>query len=420
MDPVTDAQANDRPRPVYYLVAPAGFPNYGDELIAAAWLRHLAEVAPEADVWLDTHSPGPSTMLLSDLHPRVRFTDTLWRLCGDAPSEDPWQVAAWVRAAVDDPGLAPRWYHGIDLLGRVDVLHVLGGGYINKLWPKHIGLLAGVVAAKARSGARAAMTGQGLLPISDDAVPLLRTLADHFDVVEARDAGSAALLDLTPGVDDAFLAHDPGLYAEGDVPEVMLCLQSDLVDVGAGKLAGAVLSMLRSWKVDPATIGVVEGIPRIDREVYALLERELPGARFYPFPEVWGSGLPVSPEQTWISTRFHPHLMAAAAGASGVAVSVHPDYYAIKHRSLTELGSNWTLVEDLTEVPDRPRDGGFAEGVVDGFRAGKLALAQAVYAPVPKPAPEPEPQPEPEPEPEPAPAAEGGRVRRGLARFRRS
>ena len=29
-----------RPR-VYYLVAPAGVPNWGDELIAATWLRYL-------------------------------------------------------------------------------------------------------------------------------------------------------------------------------------------------------------------------------------------------------------------------------------------------------------------------------------------------------------------------------------------
>lgn len=426
MDPVTDAQAERFRRPVYYLVAPAGFPNYGDELIAASWLRYLADVAPDADVWVDTHSPGPSTMLLSDLHPRVRFTDTLWRLCSDAQSEDPWQVAAWVRDAVNNPGVAPRWFHGIDLLGKVDVLHVLGGGYINKLWPQHIGLLAGVVAAKARSGARAAMTGQGLLPVCDDAAPLLRTLVEQFDVAEVRDQGSAELLDIGMGVDDAFLAgRSQGLYAEGDVPEVMLCLQSDLVDVGAGRLAGAVLSMLRSWKIDPANVGVVEGIPRADREVYLLLERDLPGARFYPFPEVWGSGLPVSPEQTWITTRFHPHLMAAAAGASGVAVSVHPDYYATKHRSLADLGSNWTLVEDLSEVPERPSAGGFAVGDVDRFRAGKIALARAIYAPIlrePEPKPEPELAPEPEPdadlapsEPEPGP----GRIRRHLSRFRR-
>ena len=33
----------------YYVVAPVGHPNYGDELIAASWLRELAETAPDAE-----------------------------------------------------------------------------------------------------------------------------------------------------------------------------------------------------------------------------------------------------------------------------------------------------------------------------------------------------------------------------------
>ncbi|NBH07994.1 polysaccharide pyruvyl transferase family protein, partial [Amycolatopsis sp. SID8362] len=128
---------------VHYLVGPSGYPNFGDELIAATWLRYLARTEPDAEVWLDTHSPGPAQLLLGDLHPRLRCTDTLWRLCGEAPSDEPGEVAEWVRAAVADPGLAPRWDAGIDLLGRTDVLHVIGGGYLNALWPRHIGLLAG-------------------------------------------------------------------------------------------------------------------------------------------------------------------------------------------------------------------------------------------------------------------------------------
>lgn len=80
--------------PLYYLVGPAGHPNYGDEIITAGWLKYLAETAPDATVWVDAHSPGPAQVLLGDLHPRVRFTDTLWRLCWAAPSDDPWQVAS--------------------------------------------------------------------------------------------------------------------------------------------------------------------------------------------------------------------------------------------------------------------------------------------------------------------------------------
>src|SRR5919107_3221370 len=100
---------------MYYLVGPTGYPNYGDELIAAAWLRHLAQVAPDADVWLDCHSPGSAQVLFDGLHPRVRFVDTLWRLCWHAPSEGPCEVAAWVQRAVHDPSLAPRWTAGIEL-----------------------------------------------------------------------------------------------------------------------------------------------------------------------------------------------------------------------------------------------------------------------------------------------------------------
>lgn len=380
------ARAHTPPR--YYLVAPAGLPNYGDELIAAGWLRYLAETAPEAEVWLDTHSPGPCSVLLGHLHPRVRCTDTLWRLCQHAPDEDPWAVSAWVQEVVHNPGMMAHTHYGVELLASADVVHLLGGGYVNKLWPNHIGLLAGAAAATRRSGGRAAMTGHGLTPVFPHVEPLLRALADRCEVVDVRDDASAELLGVSRGVDDAFLDLGAHRYAEAapddEFPDVMLCLQSDLVAGGAAQLAGMVLSTLRAWKVPPEKVGVIEGIPRVDREVYSLFEQELPGARFYPFPDVWDLGLPVSAGQTWISTRFHPHMVAAAGGASGVALSVRPDYYATKHRSLAELGSGWTVVEDLERVPERPVGGGFPAGLLDELKQAKRRLAEAIYAPVPR------------------------------------
>lgn len=393
------SQAGKPSRPRYYLVAPAGFPNYGDELIAAGWLRYLAETAPDADVWLDTHSAGPATTLLGELHPRLRFVDTLWRLCGEAASDQPWEVAAWIREVINNPGMFPRLHHGIEALRAVDVFHLLGGGYVNSIWPHHVGLFAGVAEAVRLSGGRAAMTGQGLSPVVPDGVPLLRALAGAFEVVDVRDAVSAELLGVPEAgehFDDAFLGIGPELFDDApQPPEVMLCVQSDLVAEGSAKLAGAVLSTLRAWDVPAERVGVVEGIPRVDREVFALFERELPGARFYPFCDVWDNGLPVRPGQTWLSTRFHVHLVAAAAGAGGVALSVSPDYYAAKHRSLTVLGSGWTLHEDLDSVPERPAGGGFSAELVQRGKHAKRALAKQVYAPVVRPAPEPVVEAEP-------------------------
>ncbi len=371
---------------MYYLVATAGFPNFGDELILSGWLNHLARIAPHATVWVDTHSPGSTQMLLGDAHPKVRFTDTLWRLCWEAPSQDPWEVASWVQRAVADPGLAPRWHQGIMALHRLDVVHVVGGGYVNRIWPRHVGLIAGAAAAARHSGARSAMTGQGLTPEPDGAAPLLRALAGRFDVVDVRDGPSAELLGVGPGVDDAFLAigtertiRPRAIWPDARPPAVMVCLQSDLNEVGSAAVAGATLAMLQAWGIGGEQVCVVEGIPRVDREVYALIEHELPGASFYPFAEVWDKGLPVSAEQTWISTRFHLHMAAAAAGAAGVAVAISSDYYATKHQSLIDLGSGWTLLQDMGEVPARPVGHGFAAGTVDRLRRDKVALAQAIY-----------------------------------------
>lgn len=378
---------NEVDPPLYYLVAPAGFPNFGDELIAAGWLRHLAETAPDATVWIDSHTPGQAQVLLGDLHPRVRFADTLWRLCWEAPTEDPWELAAWVAGAVTDPGRAARWHHGIELLASADVVHLLGGGYVNAIWPRHIGLLAGATAAVRRSGGRAALTGLGLVPVAEEIIPLLHALIDRFEVVDVRDRPSAELLNIEPGVDDAFLALGPDLYVDPaeiwpdqERPKIMLCLQSDLVEVGAGRLAGAVLSILRAWDVRPESVCVVEGIPRVDRDVFALIEAQLPGSRFYPFADVWDKGLPVSAAQTWISTRFHMHLAAAAVGAGGVALSVRPDFYLTKHRSLTETGSGWTVLDNLDEVPARPSPSGFGADTLSAFRQSKLELAKRIYA----------------------------------------
>ncbi|MFI1462676.1 polysaccharide pyruvyl transferase family protein [Nocardia carnea] len=369
------------PSSLYYLVGPAGHPNYGDELITAGWLRHLADIAPDATVWVDTHSPGPAQVLLGDLHPRVRFTDTLWRLCWEAPTDDPWQVAAWVRRAVSDPGLAPRWDRGIALLHRADVIHLLGGGYINRIWPRHIGLLAGAAAVGCTSGARCAATGLGLFPEPAGTSQLVQATSAEFAITEVRDRRSAELSGIELGADDAFLAQ-PAIRRDEENPrDVMLCLQSDLLDMDINALAASVLRILHAWRIPPERVGVVEAIPGVDRRVFDLIEHQLPGARFYPFVEIWERGLPVSPGQTWLSTRFHMHLVAATAGANGVAIPISSDFYATKHRSLTELGSGWTILDDLDQVPQRPTGTGFDATIIASTRRAKQALARSIYAP---------------------------------------
>ncbi len=386
-----------------------GFPNLGDELITATWLRYLAQVAPDAEVWVDCASAGPAATAMSGLHPNVRFVDTLWRLCWDAPSDEPWEVATWIQRVVRDPGMTPRWISGIELMARADIVHVIGGGYINAIWPRHIGLLAGAAAAAQRSGGRAVATGQGLVPAGPQVGPLLRSLLAQFELVEVRDTCSAELIGhdgVLQGVDDAFMGVADQLYADADgLPEFMVCMQSDLMDVPRPAIAGLLADTLRAWKASPDNLGIVEGIPRVDREVWNLIEHELPGARFFGYWDVWRGGLPISAHQKWFSSRFHVHLAAAAAGASGVAFSGKPDYYTTKHRSLIDLGSSWTFLDSVDRVPDLPTSGGYAPEQVQAYRRTKLAVAGRIYTPLVRPEPE-------------QPAEPGSAWRGGLSRFR--
>ncbi|MFC4606072.1 polysaccharide pyruvyl transferase family protein [Rhodococcus kronopolitis] len=383
-------------RELIYLIAPSGAPNYGDEFIARAWLTYLAQARPDVDVVLDCHTPGQAAVLLGGLHPRLTFVDTAWRMCAQAAHLPAWEAAAFVRRAVGDPGLVCPVAAGIELMQTATTVHLLGGGYLNAVWPQHLSLLAIAAQVAARGGGRAVATGQGLTPVGDEVrADLVRSLAGEFTVFDVRDDQSLALLDASrPGVgasgDDAWLqlATAPAAVYDSTGPavarEFVLCLQSDLtVGEGAGdgvdRLAAYAARLLASWAVRGEQVTVVEGIPGVDRVVFDRIAHLLPGAHFVPFTQLWRDGLPARSGQTWISTRFHPHLLAAAAGASGVVLATGSDYYDVKHGSLVALGSRWPVYAGAESVPPRPSAGGFTEAVVARQGEAKAALARALY-----------------------------------------
>jgi hypothetical protein len=365
-----------------YLVASTGFPNYGDELIGAQWLRYLARTEPDAEVWLDSPSPGNSQLLLGDLHPNVRFVDTLFRLAWAAPTEEPDAVAEFAGHAVKNPGLVPRFALGVELLQGADVFHLLGGGYVNGVWPRHLLLLAAGSELASSFGVRAAMTGAGLAPAAA-APDLMGRLVDAYAIADVRDGASGEIAAdgrVTVTGDDALLEHGDHLYDGRESRSVMVCAQSDHVDAGVEAVAQTVLGTLEKWGVDASQVGFVETMPGEDRRVFELIEPALSGIRFYPFVEVWRDGLPARRGQRWITTRYHVHLLAAAAHAWGVAVPVKPGYNDVEHESLVAAGSQWTIVAPGDVATEVHGESGLRTARVEEMAAAKQAVADAVYA----------------------------------------
>jgi polysaccharide pyruvyl transferase WcaK-like protein len=381
-----------------YLVAPSGNPNYGDEFILRAWLRHLAVVRPHADVVVDCHTPGQAAVLMQGSHPRVTFVDTIWRICFGTANLPATEAAGVARDVIADPGRMPRIVSGIELLARASTVHLIGGGYVNAVWSHHMALLAVAAAAAERSGGRAFATGQGLVPVGEpERLALLRELQSRFTLFDVRDdpslnslAGSGGSSTFTG--DDAWLGiGQDGVYdtsSEAAKRPVVFCLQSDLMEdfaegQGTDGLTRAVTQLIRQWGVAGHDVAVIEGIPGADRIVFDRISHLLPGAVFVPFTTIWNDGLPANATQVWVSTRFHPHLLAAAVGASGLALAGRADYYPNKHLSLVEAGSHWG-VANSTDLPPGPvRNGGFSTDAVMAHRAKKAALAAEIYPPRP-------------------------------------
>lgn len=332
-----------------YLVAPAGHPNFGDEFIVSAWLRELYRRRPHARVILDCHSPGIASILHANVHPHLTVTDTLWHLGLKCADEDE------VVEALKDTYSKPLLTTGLNLAKTADIVHVIGGGWLNDTWPHHLKVLA---AAASLNATNKVMTGQGFIP-GDEIKDQLDKWLQHFDHVEVRDEPSEALFanlaHVERGLDDAWLAaSDPAAVhglgwgnADARERDFVVIAQSDLLGIEVDELARRIIRQLKHLGATGDDVAYVECIPEHDHKVLDLLREFDPElmehVRVVAFDELWAFGLPTREGQTWISTRFHPHLVAAARGVSGIAVSAHAGmYYTVKHAS---VGSAWTITD---------------------------------------------------------------------------
>ena len=390
----------ETPRETIYLVGTSGHPNYEDEFVTAAWLKHLGEVRPDAEVWLDCPVPGQASHLFSELHPRLRFTDSLFRLVWESRDMPEDEAQDFIRGRVQHLG-TPRFDLGLLALRRAGTLHVLGGGYINDRWPFHVGLVQAAAALREVADTSLVATGQGLMPAAR--TPRLLEALGAFDHVSVRDTPSAELASAHLGPDDAFLGvrELPGFAAQPTEQdgEVWVCLQNDLASPETfDTVVEATRALLTSPEMAGRPIHYVEAMPGIDRVAYDRLSDVIPEDNFLSFVRLWHGEFPARAGQTWITTRSHLHLLAAACGAAGTAVELNDDYDRVKHAALVELGSGWSVTPVGATTLEAP-------SVSKGFpykcrtvSQDKLGEAKRLYPPAPKPEPAPPAAAPPEPD----------------------
>ncbi|GAA4523247.1 hypothetical protein GCM10023160_13060 [Brachybacterium paraconglomeratum] len=328
-------------RAPFYLVSMASYPNYGDELIARRWLEHLARHRPEDDVWLDVRHPGTATALFGSIHPRLRVTDAVFRTVEDSRHGS----RRSVEDIVTELG-TPLYDASLLALREAQSLHLLGGGFLNAVWPENDLIVRTMRAASRLSGAPLLATGQGFAPFGEE-------FLQDFDHVSVRDAPSAELRGIARGVDDAYLLEALPALDRSAPPELVLCVQSDAIDVGAfEQLLDYVRRTVEASGIPRERTRYVEALPGGDYAGYDRLRDLVAEDGFVPFTQFWRGEFTPAAHQRWITTRFHHHLVASLHGARGIALTAKPGYYDVKHSSLVEGGTGWTISDGTGPVLD--------------------------------------------------------------------
>jgi hypothetical protein len=364
----------------FYLISAAGLPNYGDEFITRAWLDWLAKRHPNVPVWLDCVEPGRANHLFAGAHPLLRTTNTLWHLVLGAQHMSFPEGIEYATDRVSHLG-SPRFDLGLLQLREVQSVHLLGGGYLNSVWEHQLLLLPALARLKDDFGVPIYATGQGMSPLSDQARASVAGWLRRFDLFETRDKQSATAPGAVSGIDDAFLAfaNPRPVYAEEGSPDVMLVMQGDfMTDVAVEPLVDAVERFARANA--RSAVGLIESIPPDDSWMLPRLQERGIDVDFYSFLRLWEGGFPARRGQSWLSTRFHFHLLAAAAGANGAVIELRPDYYGVKHASLRELGTGWSFAGDAA-APGTLTPTGNPQFAADRQRLAerKVAVARSIY-----------------------------------------
>ena len=370
---------------VVYLVATSGHPHYGDEVVTAAWLRHLARARPDATVVLDCPQPGLASFLFEGLHPRLITTDILFRVVWETRDRDPAEADAHVDRLLEHLG-SPRYDLGLLAARRATQVHVTGGGHVTALWPFHVRLLRAALRLRDICGARAVATGLGLTPVAEPAA--VRAYLQAFDHATVRDGESAAIAAVAQSGEDAVLALSdmPGFQerppsrrgaADGDV---WVCLQHDLVEETAfDAMVAAARAVLESDACRGRTVRYFEAMPGADRIAYDRLSDLIPAENFVPFVRLWHEPFPARPGQTWLTSRYHLHLLAAACGAEGTAFAVDDDTSRPQHESLLAAGTGWGLTVTGARQPAPPALGPDFRLLAARLHADKRGEAQRLY-----------------------------------------
>lgn len=342
-----------------YMLGGAGVQNFGDEMMVRNWLDFYKESGLLSDVVVDGADAVFLREFFSEKYSDATFV-SIFNGLKELGENDFWKSLRRGLRFYENGGLNNYSQHRqwVKKIQNVKVMHLHGGGYLNTLWPKSAFLLGVAAATKYKFGCRLVATGIGLQPLSDPPDEFLSDFSkviSAFDVFESRDWYSNNFIQRTVnapgnyffGLDDTFLnsvdIEDSGVRRRG--------LHISYFPFGSPTFDKLIDDLPDNFFEKFEKI-YFWNCAREDGACLDILKRSQKNIQVISLHDLIFRPLPLKVDDFMITSRFHPHMFAARAGAQGFCRfgSSGGGYYDVKQGSIVELGSSFkSLSSDLSK-----------------------------------------------------------------------
>lgn len=354
----------------YLLVGAVGGPNFGDELILSTWINIIRKRDTSAQIFCDGYNLDNLKLFVKGRADVVNEMESLWRVGWVIRPESKHNIWTDIREKSkknDNNKLIVDTLNALQEK-KFDQIHIIGGGYINNIWPDNYMILLLTRLLAWQTGARLIATGLGLVPTGENDLLGLCSLLKTFDFVDVRDEESYNLLKeihserVTYTGDDVLLllSEDTYNYPIQKIKDksLVLCLQNDLFegDMILEKIfVPKTIQVLKKNSINKIVIAMAmkDDVSLLSNELKLTLDRLNINIVTVDPGELLRDGFPVSDEGVIFTSRYHPHFLGALSGFKGIAIS-STNYYDIKHKAVHSMGSNWPVLNANELVSSLP------------------------------------------------------------------
>lgn len=352
------------------LIGGAGWPNYGDELILDAWKRYLLDNDIASHVYFFEGMASIARELHNENAPKTKlyFNGDLEKISASNDSDDFWENVLLGYRFFSDDNKAQSKNYNFSFLKKCDVIHLHGGGYLTRFWPRKAFVLGFAAAASKKYGIKLVATGIGFGPapdVPDDISDTLSEVFEQFEFFELRDKDGFAFLkhyfekaNFIKGIDDSFLRPIETMYISDNGGSKRLYLS--FLKNSVRQVPDHVWRQLKHYVEEDGIdeVCLLESSPEQDVRVLELIEDrlKLPIKMISVYSLLKGD-VTISNDDKVICCRYHAHLLFARANCAGFysTIGQNPGYYDVKHNSVVDMGSGLSLSE-LKSFPNEIKE----------------------------------------------------------------